>query len=179
MQISMSASEQVVLRSALERCTRYAEYGAGGSTCLAASIPSITSLVSIESDPAFASDVRAVCPRGEVRWINLGPISSYGHPRDDAMKSAWPTYSDQDLSDPDLVLVDGRFRVACMANVLLRYPKATLLVHDFPFRTEYHAILQFVHVRSTTDTLVTLQKKEEADDMAILALYEAYQFEQA
>jgi hypothetical protein len=174
----MSKREQEVFRAALRSCRRYAEYGAGGSTCVAAESPR-ESLVSIESDPAFVSVVRAACPTAEVRWINVGPISHYGHPRDDAMKSAWPTYSDQDLSDPDLVLVDGRFRVACMANVLLRYPTATLLVHDFPFRTEYHAILPFVHVRATTETLVTLQKREGADDLALLQLYETYRFEQA
>lgn len=175
----MSGREQAVLRSALETCRRYAEYGSGGSTCLAASIPAVESIVSIESDPVFASTVQQLCPRATVRWIDLGVISGYGHPRDESHRYAWPTYSNQELETPDLVLVDGRFRVACICNTLLRYPNAVLLVHDFTGRPEYHSVLQIADVLETVDTLVRLRRKPQAEDATIQALYEAYQFEQA
>jgi hypothetical protein len=174
----MNKSEQEAFRRALHGCNRYAEYGAGGSTCVAYTYP-LASLVSVESDPLFVDRVRTLCPTADVRWIDIGPIRGYGHPTDESMRHAWPSYSDQDLADPDIVLVDGRFRVACCVNVLLRYPDATLLVHDFPMRTEYHAILPFVHIRSTTDTLVTLQKREGVNDDELRQLYSAYAYEQS
>jgi hypothetical protein len=170
----MTVNERELFTAYLKQSSRYAEYGSGGSTILANNMPSIKSIVSIESDNAFADTVRPYAPRSELRWINIGPISSYGHPSDESAKSSWRNYSDQDLSNPDTVLVDGRFRIACICNVLLRYPSATVLVHDFTHRSEYHPVLRFVDVIDQVDSLVVLKRKKFTFTGDIKDMYTSY-----
>ncbi len=45
---------------------------------------------------------------------------------------------------PDVVLIDGRFRVACFLTVMLRATKpVTVLFDDYHKRPEYHWIEEF------------------------------------
>lgn len=159
--------------------THYAEYGSGGSTVGASKVSSLRSILSIESDAAFAADIRSASPRAVVRWIDVGKTGGYGHPVDESKKEDWPSYSAQELGSPDLVLVDGRWRVACICHVLKTYPNATLLVHDFTHRTEYHSVLSLANVVEATESLVLLKRKPDTTDFAIGDLYERYKYEQA
>lgn len=179
MQPAMSFDETQMWLRHFRGTRHYAEYGAGGSTVVAATIPTLESILSIESDPDFAQAIRQLAPYAEVRTIDVGPIREYGHPRDTSKKANWPTYSAQDLGTPDLVLVDGRWRVACICHVLRSYPTAKLLVHDFMNRPEYHPVLSFCDIVEQVDTLVSLKRKEDVSDQAIADLYEAYKYEQA
>lgn len=174
----MSESEQKMFQQYLTNATHYAEFGSGGSTCWASRTPTIQTIISIESDPNFLNSIRPYCHRSDLRWINLGEIQSYGHPKDDSMRHAWPTYSSQDLGSPDLVLVDGRFRVSCICHVLHTYPNARLLVHDFVNRSQYHSVLEFADIVRSTDTLVELRRKQGVSDDLILKTYHEYKFTQ-
>ena len=45
---------------------------------------------------------------------------------------------------PDLVLIDGRFRPACLATTILRIKRpVTVLFDDYRNRESYHAVEQF------------------------------------
>lgn len=175
----MSPAERATWSRYVHRARHYAEYGAGGSTVVASTIRTLTSILSIESDPDFAETVRRQAPKAVVRWVDVGPIESYGHPADESKKTSWPTYSAQDLGTPDLVLVDGRWRVACICHVLNTYPNATLLVHDFTHRTEYHEVLTLCNIVEHVESLVVLARKSTVTDGAIDDLYERFKYEQA
>jgi protein O-GlcNAc transferase len=179
MEPEMSFVERLMLLHYLRKATRYAEYGSGGSTTIANIFRSIVSIVSIESDPEYATRVHKLAPRARICHIDVGPIGDHGHPVDESKKDNWPSYSAQDLGNPDLVLVDGRWRVACICHVLRTYPTASLLVHDFMNRPEYHPVLTFCDIVKQVDTLVSLKRKEGVSDQAIADLYEAYKYEQA
>ena len=179
MQPEMSLHEQELWKKHLSRARHYAEYGSGGSTVVADTFPNLESILSIESDPDFAAKIRKMAPRADIRAIDVGTIASYGHPLDESKKDNWTTYSAQDLGTPDLILVDGRWRVACICHVLRTYPTAILLVHDFAHRTDYHPVLQFADIVESVDSLVVLQRKSDASDQEIDDLYEAYKYEQA
>jgi hypothetical protein len=163
----------------VQNATHYAEYGSGGSTVVASTIPTLRSILSIESDAAFAHDVRASSAGAVVRWVDVGRTGGYGHPVDESKKDEWPSYSAQTLGTPDLVLVDGRWRVACICHVLKTYPNATLLVHDFSHRSEYHVVLELADIVETTESLVSLARKPATTDRAIDDLYERHKYEQA
>jgi hypothetical protein len=75
---------------------------------------------------------------------------------------------------PDLVLVDGRFRVACVLQALLTVPTARILVHDFWQRPAYHIVLQYTTVLDRADTMVLLQRMPSVDDAAIEAQLKNY-----
>jgi len=175
---AMSEPEQRLFQHYLTNATQYAEFGSGGSTCWASRTPTIETIISIESDKNFLETIRPQCLRSDLRWINLGEIRSYGHPKDDSMRHAWPSYSSQDLGSPDLVLVDGRFRVACICHVLHRYPNTRLLVHDFVNRSQYHIVLNFADIVQSVDTLVELRRKHDVSDDLILQTYDTYKFTQ-
>jgi hypothetical protein len=59
----------------------------------------------------------------------------------------------------DLVLVDGRFRVACALKVCLELPSSTVIVHDFYNRVHYHGILPYFDVIESVETLAVLKPK--------------------
>ena len=175
----MSPREQAMWYRHLRAATHYAEYGSGGSTVVASNVLSLHSILSIESDSAFAGDIRSASPRAVVRWIDVGKTGGYGHPIDDSKKEEWPNYSAQGLGTPDLVLVDGRWRVACICHVLKTYPGAVLLVHDFTHRPEYHVVLALADIVEKTESLVWLKRNPETTDQAIDDLYERHKYEQA
>jgi hypothetical protein len=60
----------------------------------------------------------------------------------------------------DIVLVDGRFRVACTLK-LYNYidSKARVLVHDYMNRPEYKCIEEFFDIIDYSDTMAVFVKK--------------------
>jgi hypothetical protein len=127
------------------------EYGSGGSTVLAASQPG-KYVMAVESDRAWAVDLqrridRAGLASPAVVWhVDIGATGRWGRPLDDA---GWQRYHRYPLSiwsepffrPPDLVLIDGRFRAACLLAVALRTTRpVTVLFDDYVNRPAYHAV---------------------------------------
>ena len=175
---SMTSSEITMVSNFLSGAVHYAEFGSGGSTCLACKFPNLRSIVSIESDHAFQQKVQGLCPRASVRWINIGKTADYGHPSDDSSKHLWRNYSTADIGNPDLILIDGRFRLACGIQCCLKYPDAIIMIHDFAHRTEYHLLLRFLDVFDATDSLVAARVKPGLDKTLLAEMFEAVVFDQ-
>jgi hypothetical protein len=91
--------------------------------------------------------------------------------------ATWNIYPNMWLTkseEPDLVLIDGRFRVACALTVLLNSDKPYVIIHDFNNRSQYHCILIFYDVIESVDTLVVLKKKEVYDKDLAKSLLETH-----
>jgi hypothetical protein len=125
------------------------EYGSGGSTAFAAR-ETTARVISVESDRAWAADLRAYLTREgidrpdvSVRWADIGPTKAWGRPKD---TRHWGQYLDYPMlpwldpgCDPDLVLIDGRFRLACLAVTMLHCRRpVTVLIDDYANRPHYH-----------------------------------------
>ncbi|NIZ11650.1 hypothetical protein [Pseudooceanicola sp. HF7] len=148
--------EAEALRMAYAQARAVLEYGAGGSTVLAAELG--TPVVSVESDGAWAERVRGwiaeVGPStpAEVIHADVGPTGNWGFPVDDSAWRGYPAYPlaiwdrlGKDLPQPDVVLVDGRFRTGCVLAAAFRSPvPLTLLLDDYTNRSQYHEIEDFV-----------------------------------
>lgn len=173
---AMTLREINVLKTYLYKSTNYVEFGSGGSTVLADTISNIQSIISVESDKMFGKHVQSLCSKAQIIWINIGEISSYGHPKDDSMKNCWPNYSSVDVGMPDTILIDGRFRVACGLQCCLKYRGSTILIHDFTNRPEYHVLLKFLDIEDQVDTLVVTRVKPNINKEELLTLYEKYMF---
>ena len=80
----------------------------------------------------------------------------------------------------DLVLIDGRFRVACAALICL-HPKYVkrICFDDFTSRPQYHVILPFIDILETVDTMIVFQPKVGFDRAALQELYETYKYDPA
>ncbi|MSR21481.1 MAG: hypothetical protein EXR91_11015 [Gemmatimonadetes bacterium] len=86
--------------------------------------------------------------RLEFHVIDLGETSKLGYPIDESKNHLWPNYSLRVFSIPsnhDLVLVAGRFRVACTLSSILSAPDdCRILVHDFWDRPQYHIVSKYL-----------------------------------
>lgn len=130
------------------------EYGSGGSTQLAASMPG-KYVMAVESDRTWAVDLqlqidRAGLPSPALVWhVDIGTTGRWGRPVGD---DGWQRYHHYPLSiwtepffrHPDTVLIDGRFRPACFVATAMRITRpVTVLFDDYTDRPAYHVIERF------------------------------------
>lgn len=131
------------------------EYGSGGSTVLAARSTNAR-VLSIESDKKWAQNLTGFFDhlgiekdRATVHWSNIGPTGKWGYPIDQSHWRKYPAYAlspweKYDIS-PDVVLIDGRFRLACLAATMAFATKpTTVLFDDYTIRKVYHAAEKFI-----------------------------------
>jgi hypothetical protein len=170
---AMTPAEIRLLREAASRAASAVEFGAGGSTLLlleAVEGP----LVSVESDPAWLARLRAqpLCRAAldSGRWTplhaDLGPVGAWGYPADPRRHAEGHLYWNAPwelCAEPGLVLVDGRFRVACALAALARVaPGGFVAVHDFWGRNAYRVLLDHAELAATAASLVLLQRRPGA-----------------
>lgn len=142
---------------------RYLEYGTGGSTYQAARIG--VNFIAVDTDPYFLDAVRAkiqgagLGKSGQVfRHADIGRTGTWGRPRgriSDARRQLFRRASDPPPEClegllPDLVLIDGRFRVACAFkafNLLHAETGWTVVVDDYSDRPQYREIEDYGDVR--------------------------------
>lgn len=191
MPMIMTDSEIAILEAALQSATHYLEYGAGGSTMLAAKTQTLLSIASVESDPACLSkhlivdeNMAASLQSGRLKFliVDIGPTREWGHPRDRTKAYLWPNYALCPYlhgDRPNLILIDGRFRVACGIVAALHVPEATVLIHDYTIRPQYHVLEQFYDIEETVDTLVRCHRKATIDEARARCLLREYLYSPA
>jgi hypothetical protein len=148
--------------SKLAGATRYLEFGTGGSTYQAAKLG--IDFVAVDSDAEFLDAVRQKInsdgyrrDNQVLRHADIGKTGAWGRPYgrvDDARLAAFRAYSDPPPQSsaaqlPDLVLVDGRFRIACALkslNMLWDAKGWTIVVDDYVGRPRYHVIAEYAEV---------------------------------
>ena len=143
----------------LSRARLYVEFGSGGSTLLADRLGVET--ISIESDRFYAATIRSALSEGsrvKVVHVEIGATGPHGYPLlrrpTRARVERWLDYAERPYrmlgaSFPDLVLIDGRFRVACALSSLRQAARTgadtAILVDDYfkPNRRAYARIEAF------------------------------------
>ncbi|MDX5401331.1 MAG: hypothetical protein LPK02_02975 [Rhodobacterales bacterium] len=149
--MTLPEAEATLVRAAYERAEVILEYGSGGSTVMAAEMPGKT-IFSVESDAAWVAMMQAWFaanpPTSAVHMhhADIGPTVSWGRPASESTFRKWPGYAlsvwDLDgFAQPDVVLIDGRFRPACLMTVALRSTRpVTVLFDDYIGRKPYHSV---------------------------------------
>ncbi|MGP9416940.1 hypothetical protein ACT3R4_16275, partial [Halomonas sp. AOP7-E1-9] len=81
----------------------------------------------------------------------------------------------------DLILIDGRFRVACTAAAIqhiLKYASKTshcyLFIHDFWNRPVYHVVLPFLEKIDRVDSAGLFKVRSDLDQEKLALLWEQY-----
>ena len=159
-----SEAEAEALRAAYAGARVILEYGSGGSTVLAAGMPG-KRVFSVESDWAWAlrlqghlDDLAPPSPT-TVYHADIGPTGAWGRPVDDARWYDFYRYplaiwDEPFFRHPDVVLIDGRFRAACMMTTLLRITRPTTVVFDdYVDRVPYHLVEEYIAPRETFGTM--------------------------
>lgn len=136
----------------------YVEYGSGGSSVMVAQA-GVKRIYSVDSDKQFLKAVKQRLLNDGVprrRYIaiyaDIGPTREWGKPVDESHIKAWPNYCAAPWRKllktgerPDLVLIDGRFRVACFLITLLMAPRGcVILFDDYVNRPEYHVVERYL-----------------------------------
>jgi hypothetical protein len=123
----------------------YAEYGVGQSTDWVHRNTSAM-ILAVDSSKQWIHKVIAdkSGPRIDARWVDLGPLGEWGRPltyklRDNFVhyvKSPWVR-----SATPDVVLIDGRFRVCCfLTSILHATPDTIIVFDDYIDRPHYHIV---------------------------------------
>ncbi|MFN6978527.1 MAG: hypothetical protein ACK4OP_10420 [Gemmobacter sp.] len=146
---------EAAVRAAYAQAGTILEYGSGGSTVLAGDMPGKT-VYSVESDGAWVDRMRAwfaghpPASTVHLHHVDIGPTMKWGRPVDTSLIRRWPDYSlsvwdRPDFVQPDVVLIDGRFRAGCFLATALRTQRpVTVLFDDYKARPRYRAVEDIV-----------------------------------
>lgn len=164
-------------------CDGYLEYGAGASTLAAYDLN--RQFVTVESDQHFLKSVEDACSSrspdqerdlGVFIHADIGPTGTWGKPlfpsipRPNRWKSypyaPWARLGNHFRSD--LILVDGRFRVACALTVALQQQNSSwlLMFDDYADRREYWATESFLRLRERCGRMAIFEPSPSMDRKA-------------
>ncbi|MET4132433.1 hypothetical protein ABIE62_001568 [Porphyrobacter sp. MBR-155] len=134
------------------------EYGSGGSTRVAAAMPG-KFIMSVESDldwtRGLRRDLAGAASPVILHHVDIGPTGPWGRPLSDDKWRAYHRYPntvwDQTwFRQPDVVLIDGRFRTACLAAVMLRTSRPVkVLFDDYGVREKYRLVEKVIKPSQT------------------------------
>jgi len=166
------------------------EFGSGGSTLALAQQAKI--LTSIQSDHKFARAVQGLLDeakyshRAKVIWANIGMTKTFGQPilwlrplfQHRYANYVRVFYADENSKfAPELVFIDGRFRVYCVLSILSNYSNSmTLIVDDFFSRPEYAILGKLLGEPASRIGDAAIFQIEASDDRsALVNSYSEYQ----
>ena len=180
---AMSKDRIQILTENLMNSKVYLEFGMGGSTVLATrvGVPYIFSVdSSLEWLGNITKEVSKISNRSKIKLLHsdLGRIGDWGHPIGQEKISNWPTYYSGPWQviqtsgiSPDLVLIDGRFRVACfLYSILNLNPGSTIIWDDYLPRPEYHIIESILRPHQYVDSMAIFKITEPIDYKKALAM---------
>lgn len=161
-------------------CTVYGEYGCGASTIWCANHSAVP-IIAVDTSADWISRVRAAAERKtrlEIVHVDLGELGEWGRPVSYRRRADFAAYIEAPWTfalKPDLILVDGRFRVACFLQSLLNAAAgAVILFDDYTERPNYHLVEEFVARAQTCGTMAKFVVPDALDRDAIAREIKAF-----
>lgn len=157
-------------------CRHYLEYGSGGSTVVAANLGK--PFISVDTDRFFlksvAKKIGARRPDQRLAYADIGLTGPWGAPLRTQAPSIrrlnkWKAYPSvpwrfiNENNPPDLILVDGRFRVASALTCLMQSaerPDTKVLVDDYANRPHYFILEQYAKLVTMAGRMAVFQPQE-------------------
>ncbi|WDY57916.1 O-linked N-acetylglucosamine transferase, SPINDLY family protein [Pseudomonas sp. PSKL.D1] len=150
-QLTFPAQVAQYVEAIYEQAKVILEYGSGGSTALAGRMPGKT-VFTVENDLRWAQNMQswieaAALPSApRIYPVDVGATGAWARPRNAEGWKRFHTYplrvwDEPFFEAPDVILIDGRFRVACFVTACLRVTKPTIvLFDDYLDRPHYHVV---------------------------------------
>lgn len=149
-QITLELPVKDFIFDAISQRGIYLEFGCGESTLFAARSGADT-IVSVDTDPAWVSRVSAQLKDysvdSRIFLADVGPVAAMGKPVDNHRARDWPQYYLKPVQyllsqkrTPSVILIDGRFRLACLAVSAAMFPEAPIVFDDYVNRSRYHVV---------------------------------------
>ncbi|MGM8931058.1 O-linked N-acetylglucosamine transferase, SPINDLY family protein [Salinicola halophyticus] len=179
----MSDSEKVLFKKELQNASSYFEFGSGGSTVWA--VQHGLTAYGVESDEKWVNALKnKLGKKCQVEAVDIGPTRDWGYPVLAQEVKSFSSYSQAIYSHSqsfDMILVDGRFRVACTMTAILHTlansekPYNTrIFIHDFWNRREYHPVLEFLDIEEKTDSASVFKINENVKLEKVKTMWEQY-----
>jgi hypothetical protein len=147
----MTKNEMSLFFSFITHSNNYVEFGCGGSTFIAAHYVK-HSVVSVESSLKWIGITRKECNQARIQpnffHADIGEIGEWGTPTNDLEAYKWPSYHNdvwgiKGTWGADLYFIDGRFRVACFAQIYRRADAQSIIgIHDFLSREKHYGVIR-------------------------------------
>jgi len=187
MEAWLSDNDKNMFYKYLDNSTIYFEYGSGGSTYQASIRNNIQKIYSVESDLEWHNKLKNLVKSDKINFIynemRTKP-NTCGHPGKNSTHTEWKNYSNHltmldetEKKSLDLILIDGRFRVACCLKAFENINDDCIIAFDDFFnRPYYHIVLDYYDIIEKTqdDRMVILKKKHniQSIDKQLIEKYE-------
>jgi len=169
-------NDKIIFYKYLDNTNVYFEYGSGGSTYKASIRKNIKTIYSVESDITWQKKLNQTIKNPNINYIynemDTKP-DTWGHPGKNATNIQKINYSNQitklskkEQDSIDLVLIDGRFRVACCLKCYdIIKDNCLIAFDDFLNRPQYHIVLEYFDIIEKTqdNRMVILKKKKNVN----------------
>ena len=178
--LTFPPAEAAALQAAYRSAEVVLEYGSGGSTLVAADLAGRL-VFAVESAAPWLTRMEAWFqanpPKARVvlHHGNIGKTRDWGFPLDNRAVVRWSGYpvsvwDRPDFEHPDVVLIDGRFRLACALTVLFRITRPlTVLIDDYIDRPSYKKIETLVGAPDMTGRMARFQFTPQSLPVAQMA----------
>ena len=170
---AMDAPGLLFFKASLANAHCFLEYGCGGSTAYAVNKTDLKAVISVDTSLEWLEKVaRSLSgPKGRVllKHCDLGPVGDWGAPlnRDRSehfwryMVAPWEIAKKHNLV-PDVVLIDGRFRVASfLYSLLSARAGTTILFDDYLDRPQYFVVERFCRLKEQHGRMGVFQVQHE------------------
>ncbi len=165
----------------LDKATNYLEYGSGGSTIQALSRNNIKYIASVESDKDWYNMINDIYTKELNKnkifiynYIEFNALpNTYGYPINASNNNIFQYVNIiKNSKNIDLILIDGRFRVAC-ALYCLNYidDNCIVIIDDMVGRDYYNIIYDYYNIIEIAGRIVVFKKKNIIPDVSILQNY--------
>jgi hypothetical protein len=163
----------------LKNANSYFEFGSGGSTYKAIQNKNVKKVYSVESDVDWFNKVNSAINSNKLNFIlvDLKCVpNNWGNPGVNSKKDDWVKYSSslcnlnkEEILNINLILIDGRFRVACCLKCFdVINDDCLIIFDDFLNRPNYSIVLNFFDIiNKTKDKHMVILKKKKVSSPTI------------
>ena len=143
--------DDYLFKQYLINCNCYFEYGVGDSTRWVLENTN-SKIISVDTDKNWINriDVSNNRSRIKLNWVNLGDLENWGRPKSYQYRDQFICYISNVWNfneKADVILIDGRFRVACFLYSLINGKIDSLIIFDdYNNRPYYHVIEEIVPI---------------------------------
>ena len=138
-----------LFKSYLKNCKLYFEYGVGSSTRWVLENTN-SKIIAVDTDKEWIDfvNIKVESFRTKLIWVDLGDLTKWGRPNSYKYRNSFMDYIGGIWNfnkQADVILIDGRFRVACFLYSLMNSKTGSTIIFDDYFdRPWYHVIEEVI-----------------------------------
>ena len=149
--------DDALFKNLISEVKTYFEYGCGKSTEYMYK-KSNASIFSVDTSKKWAAKTLNLSKdsnreRLNVKWIDVGDVADWGYPISFEKKQNFVKYANWFWEfglKPDLVVIDGRFRILCfLTSIKFASIGTQIIFDDYTNRPFYHVAEDFLKIKNT------------------------------